>query len=61
MALKLIRGMFALSCIFMGLIWTNFLLDYVAEKLTVMGPGEAFADTNLTALHEEIEAVAEGQ
>ena len=37
-----------------------FDIPSVAEKLTVMGPGEAFADTNLTALHDEIEAVAEG-
>jgi len=33
----------------------------IAEKLTVMGPGEAFADTDLTNLHDEIEAVTEGQ
>ena len=35
MALKLIRGMFVLSCAFMGLIWTNFMLDYLSESLTV--------------------------
>ena len=34
-----------------------FDIPSVAEKLTVMGPGEAFADTDLTALHDEIEAV----
>jgi predicted ATPase len=38
-----------------------FSIPSVAEKLTVMGPGEAFADTNLTALQDEIEAVAEGR
>ncbi len=38
-----------------------FDIPSIAEKLTVMGPGEAFADTDLTALHDEIEAVAEGQ
>jgi len=38
-----------------------FAIPSVAEKLTVMGPGEAFADTDLTALQDEIEAVAEGR
>lgn len=38
-----------------------FDIPSVAEKLTVMGPGEAFADTDLTALHDEIEAVTEGR
>jgi predicted ATPase len=38
-----------------------FDLPSIAEKLTVMGPGEAFADTDLTALHDEIEAVTERQ
>lgn len=38
-----------------------FDIPSVAEKLTVMGPGEAFADTDLTALRDEIEAVAEGR
>lgn len=38
-----------------------FDIPSVAEKLTVMGPGEAFADTNLTALDDEIEAVAGAQ
>ena len=38
-----------------------FDIPSVAEKLTVMGPGEAFADTDLTALRDEIEAVTEGQ
>ena len=37
-----------------------FDIPSVAEKLTVMGPGEAFADTDLTALHDEIEAVTGG-
>jgi len=32
-----------------------FDIPSVAEKLTVMGPGEAFADTDLTALRDEIE------
>jgi predicted ATPase len=36
-----------------------FEIPSVAEKLTVMGPGEAFADTDLTALQDEIEVVAE--
>jgi ABC-type branched-subunit amino acid transport system ATPase component len=38
-----------------------FDVPSIAEKLTVMGPGEAFADTDLTALRDEIEAVTEGQ
>lgn len=38
-----------------------FDIPSVAEKLTVMGPGEAFADTDLTALHDEIEAVTGGR
>lgn len=38
-----------------------FSIPSLAEKLTVMGPGEAFVDTNLTALSEEIEAVTEGK
>ncbi len=38
-----------------------FHIPSVAEKLTVMGPGEAFADTDLTRLQDEIEAVAEGR
>jgi len=38
-----------------------FDIPSVAEKLTVMGPGEAFVDTNLTALHHEIDAVTQGQ
>ena len=37
-----------------------FEIPSVAEKLTVMGPGEAFADTNLTSLYDEIRAVPEG-
>jgi ABC-type multidrug transport system ATPase subunit len=31
-----------------------FSIPSLAEKLTVMGPGEAFVDTNLTGLAEEI-------
>ncbi len=38
-----------------------FAIPSVAEKLAVMGPGEAFADTDLTALQDEIEAVTEGR
>lgn len=38
-----------------------FDIPSVAEKLNVMGPGEAFADTDLTALSDEIEGVAERQ
>jgi len=38
-----------------------FDIPSVAEKLSVMGPGEAFADTDLTALQEEIETVPEGR
>ena len=38
-----------------------FDIPSVAEKLTVMGPGEAFADTDLTALRDEIEAVTAGR
>jgi AAA15 family ATPase/GTPase len=38
-----------------------FSIPSLAEKLTVMGPGEAFVDTNLTDLHEEIDSVKEGQ
>ncbi len=38
-----------------------FDIPSIAEKLTVMGPGEAFADTDLTALRDEIEAVTEGR
>jgi len=34
-----------------------FDIPSIAEKLTVMGPGEAFVDTDLTALRDEIEAV----
>jgi ABC-type branched-subunit amino acid transport system ATPase component len=37
-----------------------FSIPSIAEKLTVMGPGEAFADTHLTALQEEIDAVTKG-
>lgn len=38
-----------------------FSIPSLAEKLTVMGPGEAFVDTNLSALSEEIEAVTGGR
>ena len=38
-----------------------FSIPSLEEKLTVMGPGEAFVDTDLTALGEEIEAITEGQ
>jgi len=33
-----------------------FSIPSVAEKLNVMGPGEAFVDTNLIRLYEEIQA-----
>jgi predicted ATPase len=36
-----------------------FSIPSVAKKLTVMGPGEAFVDTNLTELGDEIQAVTE--
>lgn len=35
-----------------------FSIGSVAEKLTVMGPGEAFVDTNLTELAKEIAGMA---
>lgn len=35
MAIKITRLMFVLSCVIMGLIWTNFILGYVAVELTV--------------------------
>jgi ABC-type branched-subunit amino acid transport system ATPase component len=35
-----------------------FSIPSLAKKLTVMGPGEAFVDTNLTLLHKEIEQTA---
>jgi hypothetical protein len=38
-----------------------FAIPSIAEKLAVMGPGEAFADTDLPALYDEIEAVAAGR
>ena len=34
-----------------------FSIPSLAEKLTVMGPGEAFVDTNLTQLAEEIDGM----
>ena len=38
-----------------------FSIPSLAEKLTVMGPGEAFVDTNLTELSAEIATMAEVQ
>jgi predicted ATP-dependent endonuclease of OLD family len=38
-----------------------FSIPSLAEKLTVMGPGEAFVDTNLTELGAEIASIAEEQ
>jgi predicted ATPase len=38
-----------------------FSIPSLAEKLTMMGPGEAFVDTNLIALGEEIESITETQ
>ncbi len=38
-----------------------FLIPSLAKKLEVMGPGEAFVDTNLTLLGEEIEQMPEGR
>ncbi len=38
-----------------------FSIPSLTEKLTVMGPGEAFVDTNLKALSEEIKTITEGQ
>ena len=37
-----------------------FSIPSLAEKLTVMGPGEAFVDTNLIELADEIEAITKG-
>jgi predicted ATPase len=37
-----------------------FSIPSLAEKLKVMGPGEAFADTDLTALADEITQVVSG-
>lgn len=34
-----------------------FSIPSIAEKLTVMGPGEVFVDTNLTDMSEEIQAL----
>ncbi len=34
-----------------------FSIPSLAKKLTVMGPGEAFADTNLTRLEDEISQI----
>ncbi len=38
-----------------------FSIPSLAEKLSVMGPGEAFVDTNLVQLANEIAAIAEEQ
>jgi predicted ATPase len=38
-----------------------FSIPSLAEKLNVMGPGEAFVDTNLTELAREIETITEGR
>ena len=38
-----------------------FSIPSLAKKLTVMGPGEAFVDTNLTLLGDEIEQMTEGR
>jgi hypothetical protein len=38
-----------------------FSIPSLAKKLTVMGPGEAFVDTNLTLLRDEIERMTERQ
>lgn len=38
-----------------------FSIPSLAKKLTVMGPGEAFVDTNLTLLSDEIEQLKEGR
>ena len=38
-----------------------FSIPSLAEKLKFMGPGEAFVDTNLTALADEIAQVAGGR
>lgn len=41
MALKITRAMFVLSCLIMGLIWTNFILDYLPQAATVTGTPRA--------------------
>ncbi len=38
-----------------------FSIPSLAKKLTVMGPGEAFVDTNLTDLSKEIKTMPKGQ
>ncbi|RJR46389.1 MAG: ATP-binding protein [Desulfobacteraceae bacterium] len=38
-----------------------FSIPSIGEKLTVMGPGEVFADTNLTDLTKEIQSSSEAQ
>ena len=38
-----------------------FTIPSIAEKLTVMGPGEVFVDTNLTELDEEIQSLELGE
>ena len=37
-----------------------FSIPSLAEKLTVMGPGEAFVDTNLSGLDQEIQSISKG-
>ena len=37
-----------------------FSIPSLAEKLTVMGPGEAFVDTKLSELDQEIQSISEG-
>ncbi len=38
-----------------------FLIPSLAMKLQAMGPGEAFVDTNLTLLGDEIRQMPEGR
>lgn len=38
-----------------------FSIPSLAEKLTMMGPGEAFVDTNLSGLAQEIQSISEGR
>jgi hypothetical protein len=38
-----------------------FKVPSIAEKLTVMGPGEVFVDTNLTELDKEIQSLDQGK
>ena len=41
MALKITRALFLVSCVVMGLIWTNFALDYVFADSSVSISGQA--------------------